>query len=86
MLITPQGDKSGRPDTSGIDKALAETYARRMFDAVLNVNFGLCRELHTELNNDLVLYVACFDEFRELCKSRGMKRGTERWREYVDGN
>ena len=84
MLITPQGDRSGRPDTSGVDQELAASYARRMFDAVLFVRLDLCRELHTELNNDLVLYVACFDEFRELCKSRGMKRGTERWREYVE--
>lgn len=80
MVHISTGDLSGRPDTSGVDQALAETYARRMFFAVLSVNFDLCKNLHIELNSKPELYVVSLDMFRDMCKRRGVSSG--RWREY----
>ena len=76
------GDRSGRPDTSGVDQELAASYARRMFEAVLFVRFGTCRALHLELNANPELYVVSLDLFRAMCKQRGMNSG--KWREYAE--
>lgn len=83
MVLISTGDQSGRPDTSGVDPDVAESYARRMFEAVLFCRFAVCKQLHLELNEDVALYVVANDLFRKMCKSKGMTRGTERFREYA---
>lgn len=82
MVLLTTGDRSGRPDTSGVDPDMAEVYSRRMFDAVRGVKFGVCRQIHMELNEDFALYVVALDLFRKLCKQHGMKRGAEKFKEY----
>lgn len=83
MVRLSTGDQSGRPDTSGVDTELADSYARRMFEAVLTVDFPVVRQLHSELNKDHNLYVVAMDQFRLLCKQRGLNSG--RWREWCEG-
>lgn len=74
------GDRSGRPDTSLVDREQAETYAKRMIDAVIFVRFAECRQIHLELNKDWALYTLALDLFREMCRQRGVSSG--RFREY----
>lgn len=83
MRLLIPGDQSGRPDTSRVDRDLAESYALRMFEAVMFVRLSECRTLHCELNADWPLYSLSLDMFRGICNQRGLKRGCERFKEYA---
>lgn len=82
MRLLPQGDGSGRIETAGVDSELAESYAMRMFWAVLFVRFSECKQIHDELNQDWPLYQLSLDLFKSLCKQRGFGR-IGKWNEYI---
>lgn len=82
MDLLSTGDGSGRLDTSGVDPVKAQDYALRMFWAVWEVKFDVCKNLHNELNQDPELYQAALDAYRLECRRRG-KEWVGRWKEYL---
>lgn len=57
-----RGDRSGRPDTSGVDKELVEAYSQGFKNALLNADSKKVLELHNELRTQAELYTATGDK------------------------
>jgi hypothetical protein len=76
------GDGSGKLETSGVDEAKAADYGRRIFWAVVFVRFSECKQIHNELNQDVEMYQAALNKFREWCIVRG-KPVVSKWPEYT---
>lgn len=58
---THRGDRSGRPDTSGVDPELREQYAQGFINALLNGEDDKIMSLHAELKSQQELFTAVWD-------------------------
>lgn len=79
-----RGDRSGRPDTSGVDPDMAFEYAKSMFDITQAASTERAKKLHDELNKDEALYTAVFDQFKSICKESGVTYPRDKWTSLVN--
>lgn len=65
----PIGDRSGRPDTTGVDPELKEQYAQGFSNALLRADDAKILELHNELRTQAELYTAVSDSLNSKQRS-----------------
>ncbi len=74
-----KGDRSGRPDTSGVDLDVADEYANAMIRAMDSTDATQAQALHKELCADPAMYTAAMDEFKKICKTNSITYPRDKW-------